>query len=464
MPAVSNNPPNLTHSGIAPILHLARELEDGSTTSRRLLESCLERINQAEGEGQRTFRTVNTASALESAEALDRLREAGRAPSPLAGIPISVKDLFDVEGEQSLAGSTALRGRPVADRDAPCIARLRAAGFVLVGRTNMTEFAFSGLGLNPHYGTPRNPYDRVRGRIPGGSSSGAAVSVTDGMAAAGLGTDTGGSCRIPAAMCGTVGFKPTARRISRQGVVPLSFSLDSVGSLANSVSCCAVIDSVMADDAVLMALPDRPISSIRLGVLRNYVLEGADDQVANTFDRALARLSAAGAFLSDLTIAELHDLPAINKNGGLASAEAFAWHRTTLAAHAAQYDPRVRVRIEQGAGQSAADYIAVLRQRRRLIEAADRNAAQFDAVVYPTVPFIAPTFEALHDDREYARINALALRNPSIVNFLDRCALSIPIHEPGEAPVGMNLMGGAMGDRDLLALAGGVESLLAGFG
>ena len=195
MPAVSNNPPNLTHSGIAPILHLARELEDGSTTSRRLLESCLERINQAEGEGQRTFRTVNTASALESAEALDRLREAGRAPSPLAGIPISVKDLFDVEGEQSLAGSTALRGRPVADRDAPCIARLRAAGFVLVGRTNMTEFAFSGLGFNPHYGTPRNPYDRVRGRIPGGSSSGAAVSVTDGMAAAGLGTDTGGSCR-----------------------------------------------------------------------------------------------------------------------------------------------------------------------------------------------------------------------------------------------------------------------------
>ena len=357
--------------------------------------------------------------------------------------------------------STTIRRRP---KTPPAIASLRAAGFVLIGRTNMTEFAFSGLGLNPHYGTPRNPYDRAIGRIPGGSSSGAAVSVADGMAAAGLGTDTGGSCRIPAAMCGTVGFKPTARRISRRGVYPLSSSLDSVGSLANTVACCALIDSVMADSGAAMVLPDRPPESIHLGVLGNYVLDDIDDRVARAFDRALATLSAAGVSLSDIRVVELDELPAINANGGLASAEAFAWHRASLAAHAAAYDPRVRVRIEKGAEQSAADYIEVLGHRRRLIAAADAATRTVDAVIYPTVPFTAPTLEALAEDADYARTNALALRNPSITNFLDRCAVSIPIHEPGDAPVGLNLMGATMSDRNLLTLADGIESLLAAAG
>ncbi len=442
------------------ILELARQLEEGATTSRRLVESCLARINDAEGEGARTFIAVNGAAAIAAAESMDGLRKTGRAPSPVAGIPISIKDLFDVRGEATRAGSIVLRDRAPATEDAPAIARLRAAGFVLIGRTNMTEFAFSGLGLNPHYGTPRNPYDRARGRIPGGSSSGAAVSVTDGMAAAGLGTDTGGSCRIPAAMCGTVGFKPTARRISRRGVTPLSFSLDSVGSLANTVACCALIDSIIADDTTAPAPVDRPVAKMRIGVLRGYVFEGTDDQVATVFDRALTRLSAAGVSLSDLTIDELDDLPEINAKGGLASAEAFAWHRAQLAAHTPDYDPRVRVRIEQGAGQSAADYIEVLQHRRRLIAVADARTDGFDAVVYPTIPFVAPTLAALAHDREYARINALALRNPSITNFLDRCAVSIPIHEPGDAPVGMNLMGDTLGDRDLLGLASSVDTLL----
>ena len=463
MPTIATKPAKRDRTGNRSLVELARRLEAGSTTSRQLVESCLERIGDPAGEGSRTFRVVN-AAALELAETMDTSRKAGRAPSPLAGIPISVKDLFDVRGECTLAGSTVLNGNPPATEDAAAIARLRAAGFILIGRTNMTEFAFSGLGLNPHYGTPRNPYDRVRGRIPGGSSSGAAVSVSDGMAAAGLGTDTGGSCRIPAAMCGTVGFKPTARRISRRGVVPLSSSLDSVGCLANTVACCAVIDSVMADSRLESGLPDRPPASMRLGVLRNVVLQDVDDKVANAFDSALATLSAAGVSLSDLHIGELDDLPAINAKGGLASAEAFAWHRTTLASHARQYDPRVRVRMEKGAEQSAADYIDVLRRRRRLISAADGVTRAFDAVIYPTVPFVAPTFEALADDAEYARVNALALRNPGIVNFLDRCATSIPIHEPGDAPVGLNLMGGTMQDRDLLAVANSIESLLAGTG
>lgn len=439
---------------------LARRLADGSVTSRHLVESCLARIGDPAGEGSRTFRTVSGA-ALETADRMDALRKAGRAPSPFAGIPISVKDLFDVRDERTLAGSTVLGDSPPAADDAPAIARLRAAGFVFIGRTNMTEFAFSGVGLNPHHGTPLNPYDRAIGRIPGGSSSGAAVSVADGMAAAGLGTDTGGSCRIPAALCGTAGFKPTARRISRRGVYPLSSSLDSVGSLAETVACCAVIDSVMAGSEAATVLPDRPPESIRLGVLGNYVLDEIEDKVAGAFDRALATLSAAGVSLSDIEMVELDDLPAINAKGGLASAEAFAWHRASLATRAGEYDPRVRQRIEKGAEQSAADYIDLLGHRRRLIAAADAATRTLDAVIYPTVPCIAPAIEALADDADYVRINALALRNTSITNFLDRCAVSIPIHHPGDAPVGLNLMGAHLGDRDLLGVADGIESLLA---
>ena len=241
------------------LLQLARQLEDGRITSRRLLESCLHKINDPNGQGAQAFRTVEAKQATESANAMDARRKAGRAPSPFAGIPISIKDLFDIEGEQTLAGSVVLAGQPAATQDAPVIERLRAAGFVFVGRTNMTEFAYSGLGLNPHYGTPLNPYQRSTGRIPGGSTSGGAVSVADGMAVAALGTDTGGSCRIPAALCGIVGFKPTARRISRQGLIPLSFSLDSVGPLANTVPCCAVIDAVISGaPATDNCLPTRP--------------------------------------------------------------------------------------------------------------------------------------------------------------------------------------------------------------
>ena len=452
------NPDQLSGASIP---ELARRLENGSTSARELVEHSLARIQHSDGEGARTFRTVNARGAREAAERMDALRNAGRAPSPFAGIPISIKDLFDVEGERTLAGSTALREAPAATADALIVTRLRAAGFILIGRTNMTEFAYSGLGLNPHYGTPKNPFDRLRSRIPGGSSSGAAVSVTDGMAAAGIGTDTGGSCRIPAAFCGIVGFKPTARRIPRRGLVPLSTSLDSIGSLANTVACCAVIDAVMAGETSTPTPSSKPPASLRLGVLRNHVLDNMDDRVGAAFERALTKLASAGIHLSDLTIGELDDLPAINAKGGLASAEAFAWHRDLLTTQGDRYDPRVRARIEKGGEQSAADYIDVLRHRRRLIEAVDAKTAGIDAVIHPTVPCIAPTFDALDEDADYARLNTLALRNPSITNFLDRCALSLPIHSPGEAPVGLNFMGGTLQDRSLLAAAASVESLFS---
>src|SRR5215475_5871155 len=240
----------------------AKSLEAGAK-SRDLIEQCLARIEDRAGEGSRVYLKVHAEASRAAADYYDHLRARGAAPSPFAGIPVSIKDLFDIAGDVTTAGSTALRDAAPATRDAPSVARLRAMGFIPIGRSNMTEFAFSGLGINPHYGTPANLYDRKAARIPGGSSSGAAVSVTDGMAFCGLGTDTGGSCRIPAALCGIVGFKPTARRVPTQGAFPLSTSLDSIGPLAATVECCAVVDAVLAGEGAL-ALPKFPLENVRL--------------------------------------------------------------------------------------------------------------------------------------------------------------------------------------------------------
>ena len=219
---------------------LAADLDSGRTTSRKLVEECLARIADPAGEGPRAFIHVDREAALTAADAMDRLRKVNAVPSRFAGIPISIKDLFDIKGQVTRAGSRALDDSPAAEHDAASVARLRQAGFVLIGRTNMTEFAYSGIGINPHFGTPKGGWNRAVGHVPGGSSSGAAVSVLDGMAHGALGTDTGGSCRIPAAYNGIVGYKPTQRRVPLDGSVPLSFSLDSIGPLARSVACCAM--------------------------------------------------------------------------------------------------------------------------------------------------------------------------------------------------------------------------------
>src|SRR6201995_5269973 len=244
---------------------LADDLDAGRTAARKLGEECIARIADPAGEGQRTFIHVDRDAALEAAEAMDRLRKAHAAPSRFAGIPVSVKDLFDIAGQVSRAGSRALDDSAPAEKDAPAVARLRRAGFVVIGRTNMTEFAYSGIGINPHYGTPKGAWQRRAGHVPGGSSSGAAVSIADRMAYGALGTDTGGSCRIPAAFNGIVGFKPTQRRVPLDGAVPLSFTLDSIGPLARTVSCCAVLDAVLANEPITPLQP-RPIRGMRLAV------------------------------------------------------------------------------------------------------------------------------------------------------------------------------------------------------
>ena len=439
------------------VASLAAALAAGRATSRELVEVALARIADPAGEGSRIFLRVYADSARLAADAQDRLRQAGYVASPLAGLPVSIKDLFDVAGERTLAGSRALDDAPPAARDAPVVARLRAAGAVLIGRTNMTEFAFSGVGINPHYGTPGNPYDRKR--IPGGSSAGAPVSLTDGMAVVALGTDTGGSVRIPAALCGTVGFKPTQKRVPRDGATPLSTTLDSIGPLGLSVGCCAIADAILAGEPPVLP-PEAAVAGLRLGVPRTLVLDGLDAEVAAAFEHAASVLSRAGARLVDLPLAELGEYSGINAKGGFSPPEAYAWHAGLIARRGADYDQRVRQRIERGREMSAADYVTLGWQRADLIARIDARTAEFDALIMPTVALVAPEIAAFAKDEDFWRLNSRILRNPSLINFLDRCALTLPVHPPGTAPVGLMLVGRHGEDRRLLSLALGIEAVI----
>jgi aspartyl-tRNA(Asn)/glutamyl-tRNA(Gln) amidotransferase subunit A len=452
----------LTHKAPASMRTLnqiAARLEAGEPGTA-LVDQCLGRIKDATGEGGRTFLRVYGEAARTTAEAYDALRRRGATPSAFAGIPISIKDLFDVAGDITTAGSVALRQAPAAARDATAVARLRSAGFIPIGRTNMTEFAFSGLGINPHNDTPRNPYDRKTGRIPGGSSSGAAVSVSDGMAMAGLGTDTGGSCRIPAALCGIVGFKPTASRIPTDGTMPLSQTLDSVGTLAPTVGCCALLDAVLAGDGPSELAPF-PLDGLRLAVPQTLVLDGLDADVGRAFAAALTALSGAGARIVEIPLRELSELAAVNAKGGFSAAEGFAVHRPLIKVKGRDYDPFVLARLERGKEQDAADYIELMWAREEMIRRLNAITAPHDALLMPTVPMIAPTFRELVAPEAARAANLLLLRNTAVANFFDRCAISIPCHRAGDAPVGLMLMGETGADRRLLAIAAAVEKRVA---
>ena len=431
----------------------------GGTSSRSLVDECLSRIADPEGEGRRVFVEVHEEQARAAAGFHDTMRRDGAPLSRFAGIPVSVKDLFDMAGDVTTAGSVVLRDSEPATRDAPVVARLRAAGFIPIGRTNMTEFAFSGLGINPHYGTPLNPYDRAAARIPGGSSSGAAVSVTDGMAYAALGTDTGGSCRIPAALCGLVGYKPTARRVPLSGAVPLSSSLDSIGPIAASVQCCATLDAVLAGEEPY-ELPPVPLAGLRLAVPQTYVLDNLDTSVGQAFERTLKLLSEAGVRISELPLRELSELPQMNAKGGLAAPEAYAYHRKLIETKRELYDPRILPRIMRGREQDAADYITLQHLRAAFIARVDAITAPYDALIMPTVPLAAPRIEDLALEESYNKVNLLLLRNPAVANFLDRCSISIPCHRAGDAPAGAMLVGPSGTDHRLLAIANSLASLL----
>jgi amidase/aspartyl-tRNA(Asn)/glutamyl-tRNA(Gln) amidotransferase subunit A len=428
-------------------------------SARHLVEEAL----AAAAAGAPAFVATTPATARAAADAADAAVAAGRDPGALAGLAVSIKDLFDVAGEVTAAGSKILRDAAPAARDAPAVARLRAAGAAFVGRTHMSEFAFSGIGINPHLPRLVNPatlaLDPVA-RAPGGSTSGGAASVAAGAAWVALGSDTGGSIRIPAALQGIVGFKSTARLVPTAGAVPLSTTLDTVSAMTRSVRDAIAVHEVLAARTVHLAR--RPLDTCRFAVPQTLVLDGLDATVARALERSLVALSAAGAQITTVALAPLAEVPAINASGGFAPAEAWAFHRRWIAEHERDYDPRVAQRIRRGAAMSAADYIDLVAARRDWIARMDAALSGFDALLTPTVPIVAPPLEPLvADDAAFFAANALVLRNPSVVNFLDGCALSVPCQDEGNLPVG--LMVWSSGGRDDAVLDAGlaIEAALA---
>lgn len=438
------------------IAEIAADLQSGRTNSRRLIREAYDRIGDASGQEAKCFIRLFREQANAVAEALDVMRASGAPPGPLLGIPVPVKDLCDVAGSVTTAGSMVLQDAPRASHDAQVVARLRSAGAIIIGTTNMTEFAMGGVGINPHFGTPLNPYDRATGRIPGGSSSGSAVAVADGIVPGAVGTDTAGSIQMPAAFCGVTGFKPTARRVPLAGTIPLAPSLDSIGPIANSVACCATLDAVLAGetDAQLEKVPpDR----LTFAVPQALVFDELEPEVAAAFDRAVSRLSAAGIRIVEIPFTELREIPALS----FSVVEGYAWHRELLQTRRHLYDPVVAGRFAKGESISAADYIALRRARSALVRTSATVTRDFDALIMPTVPLTAPALARFTDNEElWLQTNRRMIRNPGIANFLDRCALSIPCHPPGSAPVGLSMVGEHLGDRRLLAIGLTVEEIL----
>jgi aspartyl-tRNA(Asn)/glutamyl-tRNA(Gln) amidotransferase subunit A len=418
-------------------------------SSRERLEQALTRINDPKGEGAKACLTVYTEAARAAADAADARAKAGVSLGPLDGVVVSIKDLFDVAGEPTRAGSKILAEEAApAKADAAVVARLRAAGAVIVAKTNMTEFAFSGIGANPHFGTPGNPRDRAR--VPGGSSAGAPVAVADGMCEVAIGTDTGGSVRIPASLCGLVGFKPSKQRVPTDGAFPLSYTLDSVGPIARSVADCAAADAVMAGED---SLPLEPIAlaGLRFGVAEGLPLDRLDDTVAAAFALAAKRLDDAGARVSHETFALFDDMGEVNGKGGISPYEACDIHRERMSRRGGDIDPNVRARVARGCEITPETYAAMVRERGRLVRVMDARLATLDALLMPTTSIVAPTIAEVADTKVFAARNAALLRNTAIINFFDLCAITLPL--PAPLPVGLMLIGRNGHDHRLLRIA-----------
>jgi len=424
-------------------------------SARERLDQALERIADPGGEGARAVLTVYADEARAAADAADQRAKDGAALGPLDGAIVSIKDLFDVAGEPTRAGSKILADAPTATSDAPVVQRLHAAGAVIVGKTNMSEFAFTGVGANPHYGTPGNPADRAR--VPGGSSSGAAVAVTDGMCETSIGTDTGGSTRIPAALCGLVGYKPTKHRVPTDGAFPLSPTLDSVGPIARTVAGCAKADAVLAGEKPWVIEP-AGLNGLRLGVPQNLVLDDLDFTVSRALDVALGQFMRANAIVSAIECPEFAGMENVNRVATIPTAEAWRIHRDWLAERGADYDPRVKWRIELGSRVDDAAYAHMLEERAALVKAMDARLSQYDALVFPTTPIVAPTLAEIESDEGFQRANRLLLRNTAIGNFFDLCAISLPLAGT-PLPVGLMVLARRDHDRRLFNIAAAIERL-----
>lgn len=443
------------------VTDLGRKLRASKLTSTALVDEAFERLDATGHEAEKIFLKTYRDDARTMAEWLDDGRARGISVPPLAGIPVAIKDLFDVKGEVTRAGSQVLDANAPAAEDAAIVRRLRRAGMVVVGKTNMTEFAYSGLGVNAHFGTPLNPIDSEIERVPGGSSSGSAVAVARGIVPVSIGTDTGGSCRIPAAFCGVVGFKPTSTRVPRDGCIPLSHTLDCIGPFANDVSSIAVMDSILSggDGTDVDSFPE---GGVRLGVLEGYVTDEMDEGVSRAWQSVLTRLSQRGVRLTPVSIPQLAELPRINAKGGYVGADAYAWHKTYLETRGEFYDPWVRARFEAGLSQSIDEYIQLANERSRLRALVADKHALFDALILPTVQIVPPKLADLEDPERSRSTNLLCLRNTAVGNFLDLPSISVPCHEAGVLPVGAMLFGMTGNDRHLLSVARGLEQVIRG--
>ncbi|MGA0570738.1 amidase [Variovorax sp. VNK109] len=437
-----------------PDLHSTRQaIAAGSTTATAEIEKSI--ATAASARCDKVFLKTSFDTARAASAAGGKL--------PLAGLAISVKDLFDMAGDVTASGSVVLGSAEPAVQDATAVARLRAAGGAVLGRTNMSEFAFSGVGINPHFGTPANVADGNVHRIPGGSSSGAAISVATGAAFIGLGSDTGGSIRIPAALNGIVGFKNTARLVPTTGALPLSTTLDTVCAMTRSVRDAVLAHEILS--ATKVAVDTRPLSERRFAVARTVMLDGVEPAVATAFERTVRKLRDAGAKVEEIALSAIGELAGMQSAASFSPAESYAWHRKLLASDGDRYDPRVKARMERGATMSAADYIDLVQARARWIAKMQDTLSGFDAVLSPTVPIVAPTFASIAPgatrDEEFFRVNALLLRNPGVINMLDGCAISIPCHVEGELPVGLMLWHAALHDDHILSIAAQAEALLS---
>ncbi|MBC7726680.1 MAG: amidase [Microbacteriaceae bacterium] len=436
-------------------------LQDGRLSAAdALAKNLLAAETQA---GSAAFIRLFGASTTATAAAADSLAQRGVPRGALGGLAISIKDLFDVAGAPTTAGSRVLADAAPAAQDCPAVARLRNAGAALIGHTHMSEFAFSGVGLNPHHAALSNPVTHAidgEDRIPGGSSSGAAASVASGAAWAALGSDTGGSIRIPAALQGLVGFKNTARLTPTEGTIPLSPTLDTACAITRSVRDALLLHELLSARKVTLA--GRPLAACRFALVKPLFQDGLDAQVSAAFERSLSRLRAAGARIEEIDLPELQHLPTIKARGTLTAAEAWAWHRQMLAVHEPLYDPRVAQRIRLGERISAADYLELQATCQHFVHTVTNRLRGFDAVISPTVPIVAPLLAPLvASDAAFFAANALLLRNTAVINAIDGCAISLPCQASGELPVGLMLWSSAMQDDVLLDVALQVEAALA---
>ncbi len=432
-------------------LHATRQaIALGQTSARAEMQTSIDIARS--GACESVFYRLDADSALLTAQSCS-------PGSPLAGLAVGIKDLFDVAGQVTAAGSKVLAERPAARADAPAVARLRGAGGALLGRTAMNEFAFSGMGLNPHFGTPRNPLDAAVHRLPGGSSSGAGVAVATGAVFIGLGSDTGGSVRIPAAVCGVVGFKPTTGIIPTTGAVPLSTTLDTVGPLARSVRDAVLAFELLSATRIHL---EPSLKGLRVGVPRNSVLDSLDASVATAFERALSRLSAAGAVVDVFDLPELAELAPLQQKAGFSSCEGLAWHvRQGSWSRRSEIDPRVVARMTVAEQTRAVDYLELVHQRQSWIARTCAKLVRFDVLASPTVPITArPVADVLHDDAAFFATNALMLRNTAPANFLGGPAISIPMQLRGELGAGLMLWGAPHTDAAVLSAALETEKIL----